>query len=111
MPHIHREGDTIMSICAAKTIGPNLAKTALAVAFLGSLLFGSASAVGAATTGGAIQVFVTPNNSGGGPIVITGAIGDFGKTQTINKNGTPNPNGNFVMITLKKGTLAPFRAA
>jgi hypothetical protein len=94
-----------MSICAAKTIGRSLAKTALAVAFLGSLLFGSATAVGAAPAGGAIQVFVTPNNSGGGPIVITGAIGDFGKTQTINKDGTPNPNGDFVTITLKKGTF------
>jgi hypothetical protein len=88
-----------------RTIGRNVAATALAGVVLGSLLFGGASAVGAAPAGGAIQVFVTPNNTGGGPIVITGAIGDFGTTQTINKNGTPNPNGDFVTITLKKGTF------
>ncbi|MGH2412065.1 MAG: hypothetical protein ACRDGS_17115, partial [Chloroflexota bacterium] len=82
-----------------------VAKTALGVALLGGLLFGGTSAVGAAPAGGAIQVYVTPNNTGGGPIVITGAIGDFGKTQAINKNGTSNPNGNFVKITLKKGTF------
>ena len=82
-----------------------VAKTALGVALLGSLLFGGPSAVGAAPVGGAVQVYVTPNNTGGGPIVITGAIGDFGKSQSINKNGTANPNGNFVKITLKKGTF------
>lgn len=97
-----------MPILTTETTGRGhmrVAKRALGVALLGSLLFGGTSAVGAAPAGGAIQVYVTPNNTGGGPIVITGAIGDFGKTQAINKNGTPNSNGNFVKITLKKGTF------
>jgi len=37
--------------------------------------------------------------------VVTGAIGDFGKTLSINQNGTTNANGNYVKITLKKGTF------
>jgi hypothetical protein len=87
-----------------------VAKTAVSAAVLGSLLLGGASAFAATTpstpAGGQVKVFATPNSNGGGTIVITGAIGDYGHTLTINKNGTPDPNnGNYVRITLQKGTF------
>jgi hypothetical protein len=73
---------------------------------LGSVLGSGLSAVrAAAPAGGAIQVFVTPTEDGPGTIVVTGAIGDFGTTLTINKSGKANPNGNFEKIILKKGTF------
>jgi hypothetical protein len=34
---------------------------------------------------------------------MTGAIGDYGNALTIDKNGTPDPNGNYVKVTLQKG--------
>ena len=50
-------------------------------------------------------MFATPNANGGGTIVITGAIGDYGHTLTIDKNGKANGNGNYVKVTLHKGTF------
>ena len=56
--------------------------------------------------GGPVKVFVTPGLTGaGGTIVIVGAIGDHGRTLIINKSGTTDPNGNYVKITLQKGTF------
>jgi hypothetical protein len=55
--------------------------------------------------GGPIQIFVNPGNGVTGSIVITGAIGDYGKTLNMDKNGKPNANGNYVKLTLKKGTF------
>jgi hypothetical protein len=40
-----------------------------------------------------------------GTIVITGAIGDYGKTQSIDKNGKKDRNGGFQKVTLKHGTF------
>jgi hypothetical protein len=85
-----------------------VAKAAVGAAMLGSLLLGGTPALAATTppAGGTIRIFVLPNNNGGGPIVITGAIGDFGHTLTINKNGTTDPNnGHYVKVTLQKGTF------
>ena len=73
---------------------------------LGSLLFVCSAAFGATTpAGGVVKVFATPSNGASGKIVIAGAIGDFGKTLSINKNGKTNANGNYVKITLTKGTF------
>ena len=82
-------------------------KLALGVATLGSALMAAAASFGASMpAGGPIQVFVTPNPDGiHGPIVISGAIGDYGQTLSMDKNGKPNANGNFVRITLQKGTF------
>jgi hypothetical protein len=38
-------------------------------------------------------------------ILFTGAIGDFGKSVNIDKNGKTDPNGNYGKITLKKGAF------
>ena len=71
-------------------------------------VLGAGSAFGASAqntpAGGPIYVHVTPGN-GHQPIVITGAIGDYGTTFNVDKNGKPNDNGNFAKVTLKKGTF------
>jgi len=68
------------------------AKTALGIAVLGVCCSAGLSAFGAtAPAGGSINIFATPVGMGAkGTIVVTGAIGDFGKTLTINQNGTTN---------------------
>jgi hypothetical protein len=83
-----------------------IAKTALGVAILGGLLFGGAPAFGATTpTGGTIKLFVTPSNGSGGTIVITGAIGDYGKTVKSNSAGKPDKKGSYEELVLQKGTI------
>jgi len=83
-----------------------VAKTALGVAILGSLLFSGASAFGAtAPTSGTIKVFVTPKGTGSGTVVITGAIGDYGKTVKSNAAGKPAKNGGYEQLILTKGTI------
>ena len=83
-----------------------IAKTAFGVAVLGSLLFSGASAFGAtAPVGGPIQVWGTPANNGGGPVVITGAIADGGKSMSVNASGKPDKKGNYKLLELKKGNI------
>jgi len=52
-----------------------------------------------------VKIFVNPGNGASGTILVTGAIGDYGKTLTIDKNGKTDSNGNYVRITLHKGTF------
>jgi hypothetical protein len=55
---------------------------------------------------GKIHVLATSQGNGaGGTILITGAIGDSGKTLSINKAGKKDVNGEYVKITLTKGTF------
>jgi hypothetical protein len=65
---------------------------------------GAASA--ATPNGGPIALFATvsPTNAPG-KIVLAGAIGDWGKVASVDKSGKPDENGNFVKVTLKKGTF------
>jgi hypothetical protein len=71
------------------------------------MLFSGASAFGAtAPAGGTIKVWATPSpNGSGGTIVITGAIGDYGKTVDVNAAGKVTKNGNYTKFVLKKGTV------
>jgi hypothetical protein len=56
--------------------------------------------------GGPIALFATISpTSTPGKIVLAGAIGDWGKVASIDKNGKPAENGNFVKVTLSKGTF------
>ena len=55
--------------------------------------------------GGAVYIHATGGNGPAGTIIITGAIGDYGKTLSIDKDGKTDNNGNFVRITLHKGTF------
>jgi hypothetical protein len=78
-----------------------------AAAMCMSLLIPAAVALGAsAPAGGKINVFVTPTVNGPtGKIVVTGAIGDYGKTLNVNKNGKTDNNGSYVKITLQQGSF------
>jgi hypothetical protein len=79
-------------------------KAAVAATVLGSALLGISPA-GASSTpkGGTIYVSVSPNNSATYPIVIAGAIADYGNATTIDQNGSVDANGNYVKIVLKQG--------
>ena len=84
----------------------------LGVVLAGNLLCGvTATAATSMPAGGAISLFVTPDlapGSSDGTIVIAGAIGDYGTTLSIDKNGATDSNGNFekiTKITLKQGTF------
>ena len=55
--------------------------------------------------GGAVYIHATGSNGPAGTIIITGAIGDYGKTLSIDKNGKTDNNGNYVKITLQQGTF------
>jgi hypothetical protein len=65
----------------------------------------SASPRTSTPTGGPIELFATVGNNPSGKIVVAGAIGDWGNTLSIDRNGKPDLNGNFVKVTLKKGTF------
>lgn len=87
----------------------------LGVAMVGVLLFAATSAFAAGTSshpaGGLVRVFATPGNGASGKIVLTGAIGDYGKTLNVNGAGKPDSNGSFVKITLHKGSFVVNSAA
>ncbi len=79
-------------------------KAALAAAMLGTVLISGAAALGAGMpAGGSVHVFATPGPTG--TIVLTGAIGDYGKTVNIDKSGKVDPNGVYVKVDLEKGTF------
>jgi hypothetical protein len=70
----------------------------------------SAGAIGAAAStpaGGKVNIYDTPSatNQALSAILITGAIGDYGKALSIDKNGNTDANGNYVRVTLQKGTF------
>jgi hypothetical protein len=57
-------------------------------------------------SGGAVKVWGVLNASNKpSAVVITGAIADYGTTQSVNSSGKPDENGNNVKVTLKKGTF------
>jgi hypothetical protein len=77
-------------------------------AMVSSVLVGGSAAFASSASGpagGSIQLFVTPSRSAVSPILITGAIGDYGTATSIDKNGKTDPNGNYVRISLQKGTF------
>jgi hypothetical protein len=66
---------------------------------------GTAATTASIPAGGPVKIFVTPNNGAVAAILVTGAIGDYGKTLTIDKNGKTDSNGNYINVTLHKGTF------
>jgi hypothetical protein len=84
-----------------------VAKAAVSVAVIGSVLLGStpafAATVPSTPAGGSVKLFATPSNGLHSTILMTGAIGDYGNALSIDKNGTPDSNGNYVKVTLQKG--------
>jgi hypothetical protein len=74
---------------------------------LGGLFLGGEAAFGASPSGGTIQVWVTPTNNGngGGKVLITGVVGDYGIGQNVNSSGQPSKKGSYKKLLLKKGTI------
>lgn len=65
-----------------------------------------ALAASATPAGGAFRVFNVGNGLGGvGKVLLTGAIGDHGTSQSVTKSGKVNGNGAYVKLTLSQGTL------
>lgn len=86
-------------------------KVLISAGILGAMLIGGTVFSGAAfgarpsstTTGGTVYISVTPNNGTTYPIVIAGAVADYGTATTIDQDGKVDPNGNYVKIVLKQG--------
>jgi hypothetical protein len=80
-------------------------KLALATAVLaGLMVVGSSALAASAPAGGPIKVFLTPSpTSPKSKITITGAIGDFGTSVSVNAAGKTTPNGHYQKVTLKQG--------
>jgi hypothetical protein len=75
---------------------------AAALVAAGMVVWGAAAA---APAGGPIALFATIGKDSSQKVVIAGAIGDWGKVVPVDKNGKPTQNGNFVKVTLEKGTF------
>lgn len=82
---------------------------------LRKLVAGAAVAVGlaavptvasAAPTSGTVHLYSPGTESATNPVVVVGAIGDYGKAVTYNAKGKPDSNGMaYVILTLKNGTV------
>jgi hypothetical protein len=79
------------------------AGAAVLAALVAGVLVGPAAA--AAPAGGPIELWASAGNNGAQHIVFVGAIGDHGSALNVNKNGKPNPNGNYIKVRLKNGTF------
>src|SRR5262249_18886719 len=81
---------------------------ALAVVGVGAVVVAAPVSAGTPALspgGGVIKIFSKASDSPVAPILITGAIGDYGKSLTMDKDGKPDNNGNYVKVTLRKGTF------
>jgi hypothetical protein len=72
-------------------------------------VLGAGSALAASApnrpSSGRIQLQATAGAGAIGKIVVTGAIGDWGTTRTMDQNGKTDPNGNLVAVKLTKGSF------
>jgi hypothetical protein len=78
------------------------AATLAALAIL-AVAVGSAGA--AAPAAGLVTFYAHAGNGNSQKVVFVGAIGDYGKAINVNKRGKADPNGNYVMLKLHKGTF------
>ena len=90
------------------------AKSVVSALALGAVVFGGALAGGATASGanapmmgGAIQLWVNPSltGHGGGKVLLTGAIADYGTGQNVNAAGKADAKGNYKKLVLKHGTI------
>jgi hypothetical protein len=83
-----------------------VARVALATAALATpLIIGSVASAASKPAGGQVQVFVSQQKGPRAGILLTGAIGDYGKTISVDKTGKVDNNGNFQKVNLQKGTF------
>jgi hypothetical protein len=57
-----------------------------------------------AAKGGPIRIYVQ-GTTVTTPIMVTGAVTDYGTATSVTKTGKPNQNGNYERIVLKKGSF------
>jgi hypothetical protein len=69
------------------------------------------SGASAKAPGGSVQFWAEPTDTGASNLVITGAIGDYGSSLNVDRNGKSDPKGNYSQITLQKGTFRINRTA
>jgi hypothetical protein len=89
------------------------AKSAILLAAAGASLYPATATFGAgSTTGGTVHVFISPSltGNGGGTIVLTGAIGDYGTAIKANPSGQPARKGPDSLAKLHHGTILLDRA-
>ena len=87
-----------------KRVVPTFTIAALAGALLttGNIVAASASTV----TNGTVHIFDYGDGEGlGSTVVLTGAIGDSGSTDSVGANGTPQPNSAEVKLSLVQGSF------
>lgn len=84
-----------------------IGKAAIGVACVSGVLFGAAPAFGVtAPVGTPIKVFVFPGTAKTpGAVVLTGAVGDYGRAVNVNSAGKLNKQGPDGKFLLKKGTI------
>jgi len=82
--------------------GARLAVSLSVVPLVLAVLF--APTARAAGHSGAIHIYVS-GTTVTTPILITGAITDYGKATSVTASGKPDENGNYERIVLKKGTF------
>jgi hypothetical protein len=78
------------------------------LATTGASLALAAATLGApARAGGPIQLFITPSltGRGGGSVLITGAVGDYGRATKVNAAGKPDPTGGYSLVKLRHGSV------
>jgi hypothetical protein len=82
-------------------------KAALAlVVLIGGLLLGGSIALAQTTpAGGAVQIMGVPAMNGGGHVLVTGAVGDYGQSYSVNKSGQSDQKGNYKLLKLQKGSI------
>lgn len=77
-------------------------KVALAIACLAGVLGVGSTALASSPAGGPIKVYVTGSGTHS-KILVTGAIGDYGNTTSVDKNGKVDSNGAYEKVMLRKG--------
>lgn len=85
-----------------------MARAAVGLAIASAPLYLAANTLGAsAKAPGAIKVFITPSvtGRGGGKILVTGTIGDYGTSTKTNAAGQPDPKGTYSDARLHHGTM------
>jgi hypothetical protein len=86
-----------------------VSQVVVVITLLGSVAIGDgvvASIAGASSPkGGTVKAFVTPGSNGRATIVLTGAIGDYGTTQSIDANGKVDSSGAYAKVDLKHGSF------
>jgi hypothetical protein len=76
---------------------------AVAAGAIACLLGAGSVALASTPSSGPVRMYFTYQTPTKDKVVVTGAIGDYGKAVSEDANGKVDPNGNFEKLTLKQG--------